>query len=312
MTPPEINHCSRTPTHSYGWALPVLLLVTPIRGADITATAVPDRPVVRLSDPVRVRLTLAGPAPLRPAADPAPDAASAAAWRVRPDGPATLTDLPDGRQQWARTVRADPDRPGNPLRLGFAPVPVYAGRGADPTVVAWPAVMVQVTTSFPDPSADQARPITGPEEPPPAPEPAGGRAGWAAGVGGALLLAGLAAGAWRLWRRRAAPAPAGAALARVAADWAAGRLPPDRLADPLAAAVRAAVGARFGLPADRLTTAELLVAGPWDAATAAEIGAILGRCDEARFAGRPPDRAAGDDLVRRATALAAGWAGPSA
>jgi MYXO-CTERM domain-containing protein len=262
-----------------------LVVGTGVAAGQVDATATADRTAVRLSEAVRVTLAVEGPAPLRVELSPAVvDDPTAEAWRVRPTGPPAVADLPAGRQRWTQSFRADPYRPGDPLRLAFAPTRVG---GAE---VPFPPLAVTVTTEVNDPSAAAVRPITGIEELPPV-EATPGRPAWpwVAAAG-----AGVLAAAWWLRRRRPAPEPSAEDEARRGLADAASALArgddPAAVADRVAGVVRRFLARRHGLPAGAMTTAEVLTAGDWPA----EVGAVLTVCDRARFAGRP---AAADEMA---------------
>jgi hypothetical protein len=72
-------------------------------------------------------------------------------------------------------------------------------------------------------------------------------------------------------------------LAAAEAALDAGR-PPAEVADRVAAAVRRFLGYGYGLPADRLTTAELLAMRDWPS----EVKVVLETCDRAKFSGDEP------------------------
>jgi hypothetical protein len=243
---------------------------------------------------VRVTLSAAGEAPLRvEVPDEVLDEESAAAWRARPDGPATVADLPGGRQRWARTYRLDPYLTGEPLRLGFAPARALAGTDPQPKEVAWPPVDITVTTGVTAASAAEARPTTGIEELPTAGDTADSlreRAAVFAALGAAVVLAGLV-GAWLLRRRRRTPPPS-------PEEWATARLDALAADDPafadwLSDALRRYVEARTPAAATKLTTdelrAELERFGGWTADRTDDLIAVLHHCDRVKFAGDRPD-----------------------
>ena len=268
-----------------------LVWASRVAAGDVSATATADRSAVRLSEAVRVTLAVDGPAPLRVEPTPAVlDDPSAEAWRLRPDGPPAVADTSGGRQRWTRTYRADPYRPGDPLRLAFAPARVTAGPDAAASDVSFPFVEIRVTTEVTDPSAAAVRPITGIEELPPVEVPPSRAAWpWVAAAGAVVLAA-----AW--WARRRRPAPALSAdaearrgLAEASAALARGD-DPAAVADRVAGVVRRFLARQTGQPVEARTTAEVLANGGWPA----EVGAVLGACDRARFAPAP---AAADEVA---------------
>jgi hypothetical protein len=258
-----------------------------------------------LSDAVRVNLSVEGPAPLTVTVpEDVLDEPSAAVWRVRPAGEATVEDRPGGRQRWTRAFRADPFQPGDPVRLGFAAVRVQAGD--NPAVELTPAaVELAVTTGVTDPSPQSARPPTGIEElpPPPTDDWRERLTAWGLGILVALLAVGLVAAVMARRGRRSLPTPHEAAERELAAlDSPA--LTAVEFAGLLSGAVRRFVQRTTAVPATRLTAAELRAVAP-------EVAPLLAACDRVRFAPAdltPEDRTR---LLADARSLVAGpAAGP--
>ena len=295
--------------------------------ADVGATATPvpaDRTTVWLHDRdgLRVRLAVVGPAPLRVELPPQLlDADSELNWAVRPAGPPALKPLGGGREEWAQEFRLGPFAFGKAVRVGFAPVKVTAG-GDRPRDVTAAAFEVRVRSRFDgedgqpklDPESARAGvAITGIEQLPPRPPDPPEPTGWLIVLGAAAVVAvGVVVGIVRRSRRKPKPLPP--------VEWAAAEL--DRLeqvggaelAERLAAVLREFVARRFGIPAPRLTTGELLVAAgkaEWPAEPTAELGAVLDRCDRAKFAGDPPDADEGRELVARGRAWVLAHAPPA-
>ena len=95
---------------------------------------------------------------------------------------------------------------------------------------------------------------------------------------------------------------AAAAFDRLERDGAAGAA----LVEGVAAVVRGFVERRFGIPAPKLTTQELLaaaVAGGWPVEQTEPLRALLDECDRAKFAGDVPD----DDGCRGLLARGRDW-----
>lgn len=129
---------------------------------EIAATATADHTAIRLSESLRVTLSVEGPAPLRiDLTESIPDEQSAIVWRVRPVGPARSEQLPNQRERWSREFRADPFAVGQPLTLSFAPATVRFGTDPRPHTIDWPPLEVAVTSSLTNPTPDDIRPITG-------------------------------------------------------------------------------------------------------------------------------------------------------
>jgi len=271
---------------------PSLALAQP---AGVTATATPDQKTVPLSGSVRVTLAVEGPAPLRvelPKQLLAPEADRD--WKVQPAGPAAVAPLAGGREKWSQVLRLDPYVPGEAMYVGFAPVKV---NGNEVTPAGFE---VRVTTTTAEAKAEAARPVTPIEELPPPPiAPPPSPAWWWAAAG--LLAAVVAVAAWRA-RHRPKPVPprewAAAAFDRLERDTASGAA----LVEGVAAVVRAFVERRFGIPAPKLTTQELLAAaeaGGWQVEQTDPLRGLLEECDRAKFAGDVPDDAGCRGLLAR-------------
>jgi hypothetical protein len=274
-----------------------------------TAVLTLDRNAVPLSESVRATVAVEGPAPLVVAAPKELLAGgSAEAWRVRPAGPAAVEQLPGGRERWVQAYRLDPYVPGEKVPVAFAPFEVTAGGGPAVRLTVEPRD-VHVSTALKEPKAADARPVTGIEELPPVPA-GGSELTAAAGVVGALFVASLAV---VLWMRRRFRSPvvtpadwANHEFADLADRLAAGTITPERFAERLAAAVRTFTQRRYGLPATRMTTAELAAAEP---APPADVLPILERCDLAKFAGLEPTADECREMLAAArTVIAAGGA----
>lgn len=269
----------------------------------VEAKLTADKNRVALSGTVRVTLTVDGPASMRGAVELPAQLLTADTdpnWRVRPEGAAEVTPLPDGRERWRRVFRLDPYLPGKPLRAAFASVGVHGKPLPDELAVE---VTVERTGGDDAPLPDPL-PVTAVEDPPPAP-PDGGTDGGSvtAAVAAAVTLVCAALVAWGCLRaRRARPVPPGAwaraALAGIEPGAAAA-------AERVAEVLRRYVERRFGVPAPRLTTGELhaeLGARGWGHVDAESLRVLLEACDRAKFAGEGLDPDAGARLVAGAGA----------
>jgi hypothetical protein len=282
-----------------------LLLLAPAGGRAqppaIRTGATADRTATTLSRPIRVTLSVEGPAPLRVELPETLLTADAnAAWRIRPDPPggkAEIRPAGPGRERWQQVYRLDPYAEGQPLVASFNPA-VVNGQPA-----TWEPVPITVTRTVGDPATTPPRPPIGPEDPPPPPpSPADPLPAWAG------VLIGLACGAVLtavVFRRRR--------VKRVLPDeWARAefaRLNPTGGAETVervAAILRGFVERRFAIPAPQLTTEELTAAAReqgWPVEQAEPLRALLDECDRAKFAGDVPD----DDGCRRLVRLAVEW-----
>jgi hypothetical protein len=253
----------------------------------VRADAVADRAACALSETVRVTLALEGPAPLRvelPKMLLTADADSA--WRVRADGEARITALPNNRERWEQRLRLDPYVEGAPLVASFAPVK------ANGEAVTFPAIRVTVEKKV---GANTAvLPVTPPEDPPAPPDVE--RANplpWSAGAV-ALVCFVLAFVVWK----RSQKVPVVPPLERALAD-----LVRADSFEHISAVLRAFLERQHGVPALKFTTNEVLAAvAPlgWPQERADGLRELLDECDRAKFAGDVPDDAARADLARRA------------
>src|SRR5262249_2045060 len=156
-----------------------------------------------------------------------------------------------GRERWSQVYRLDPFVRGEALSGAFAPV---KGNGQEGTPAGF---TVAGSATVPQAEAGAARAGAGIEEVPPPPIYNKGALApwWWAGGGGVGLGAGVTAGRFR---RTPPPAPprawALAAFARLERDGVWGEV----LVERVAAIVREFIDRRFGIPAPKLTTAELL------------------------------------------------------
>jgi hypothetical protein len=289
--------------------LPLLLAAQPAGVVPLAAVA-PD--AVRLSETVRLTLTLEGPTPLRVELPDRPelllDESTRRQWKIDRPGDPAVSPLDGGRERWSRTYRLSPFVPGDPLKVGFESIPVRAGGAAAAQAVTFPELDVRVLKTITEVKPEAARPVTGIEElpavPPPPPEPVG----WKLVAGlGAVFVLGIGVGLVRKWRAKPPALPpalrAWAAFDRAAAEQ------PGPAVERAAAALREYVARRFGVPAPQLTTSEVAVA-PWPAGfpadAALELSDLLARADLAKFAAAPLTPADAADLIAAARAWVTG------
>ena len=284
-------------------ALLLLLLFPALAFAQppaVSATATTERPSpkIRLSDSIRVTLAIEGPAPLRvelPEPLLAPE--SDRDWGIQPAGPAKVTPAGENRERWVQVYQLDPFVPGESQTVLFAPLKVN-GRE-----IPGPGCEVTVLPLTTEASGEVSRPVTPIEEVPPPPEPSSSTVWW--WVANALLVIVVVVVAWRM-RRRPKPVPprewAVAAFDRLERN-AASRA---ALVEGVATVVRGFIDRRFGIPAPKLTTAELLAAveqAAWPVEQTDPLRRLLDDCDRAKFAGDVPD----DDGCRSLLARGREW-----
>ncbi len=270
----------------------------------LAVTLTLDKTTVRLSESVTVTATLQGNAPLvvsPPKEWLLPE--SAAAWRIRPNGPASLEKQADGQERWVQTFRADPYQAGE-LPLAFAPIEVKSGAMAKS--VEWPTHTVKVQTSITAANAAEARPITGIEDVPPEIIDDRGPTTIAIAMIGLAIAAGLIAFALR--RRKTVTPTLAATVAQqldaLERSHIAGEIDGRTFAERLSEIVRDWVQSRFGLPAKQQTTAELTdVSTNWDERTREVVREVLSKCDRMKFAGQEPTADECRELVTNARAI---------
>lgn len=258
-----------------------------LTGVPIATTTV-DRDTIRLSDTVRVTLTLEGTVPLRvEMSETVVDAVSAEVWHVRPDGPVRVAALPDGRERWSRTFRADPFVTGSPLRLGF--VSATVAQGTDPIRhrVEWPPVTVTVTTNL-GPDAEP-RSITGIEELPLVVESHRGFP-WLPVAAGLGLLIG-AGGIWFLRHKRTRQRTLSVRedTLRKLDTLRDGGCSPVEFAESLNNLLRHYLEQTVGIPTGTRTLEELVLDSKFatlPVSVSEPLLRILTRCDTVRFAGQ--------------------------
>ena len=254
----------------------------------------------RLSDEVRLTLSVEGPGPLRVTL-PKPLLTKANIWRLRDDGLPLREVLPGGREKWTQVYHLSPLVPGSQV-VSLGPLTIRAGSQADlslawdetrlPVVdVAEPKVVASVESLRP-PTDIEAVPLDSPIE--------ARSSGWLFAVVPILLI--LSAIGIALGRRKKPPvAPRDAA-------WALGELAAvDLTADRCALVLRQYLGFWFAVPTEFQTTPELARTLRADDRLPADIVAdwrvLLDECDAARFSGTAASVAG---LADRARALVAG------
>jgi hypothetical protein len=264
----------------------LLFIIHPLvlaQRSGVSVTAKADKSTVRLSASIRVTLTVEGPAPLRvevPKQVLVPE--SERDWKVQAVGSPVVTPAGTARERWEHVYRLDPFA-DKTLRVEFAPLKVN-GREVKPD-----GFNVEVTTTA-EAKEETARPVTPIEElPPPPPSPPSFLVWW--WVGSVVLILVVAVVAWRV-RRQPKPVPprqwAATAFDRLERGTAAAAA----LVDGVAAVVRGFIDRRFGIPATKLTTAELLAAAEqagWPVEQTDPLRLLLDDCDRAKFAGDVPD-----------------------
>lgn len=265
-----------------------------------TVRVTPSATTLRLSDTVELTMTVEGRLPLRvELPSDLLDPASAQIWQIEPVGGGTFS--PDG-DTWAKQFRLSPFVPGEAIPLRWNPIRVN-GVELTPEVLTF-----QVETSLRQPTADDARPVTG-IEPLPTSPPSGSPL-ILVGVSLLTLLAAALVVVLVLSRKRK-PVPL------TPAEWFRRELSALRsrsVAGPafverFSSLFREFLTRRFGLNTERTTTAELIAAGEslWDTDSRSEVGRLLGICDAVKFAGRIPSVAECDALAQWTTQLVQGW-----
>jgi hypothetical protein len=234
---------------------------------------------LRLSDRVRVTLTVDGAVPRLPVKlIDSPD------WDVRPEKP--ITETVGGKSRWRQTFLAAPRKPGT---LMLEPRPVTVGGDT----VEWRPVPVKVATDVGRADVKELRDVLPPEPAPPEP-PLLRWLAWGGGtVGGAVLVL----LAWRLLQRTLVRPPKPLTPAEEALREldrieslglpAAGKS--ERYHTLIADTVRVYLERRYLLRAPRQTTAEFLrsvqESPELNESQRERLREFLGRCDVVKFAG---------------------------
>lgn len=278
----------------------VVLLGSPAFAQPPTAVVTHDLPGkdkwLGLSGSLTIRLSVEGSAPLRvelPEKLLAPE--TDRDWQIRPVGPATVTSTAPGREKWEQTFRLTPYVPG-PHQVQFAPVKV---NGRETPITGFTVNVRVESADVNKVDAKAAKPVTGIEElPPPLSDTGVSLAPWW-WVGGTLATVAVALLVWRS-RRKPPSVPPGewalGSLDMLERDGVSGRV----LVERVAAIVREFIDRRFGVPAPRLTTAELLAAADavgWSTQQTQTLRELLRICDQAKFAGHLPDQTGCQQLV---------------
>ncbi len=142
--------------------LVAMLAPTLSSATEVVPVVTIDRNAIRLSESVRITLSLDGATPLRVDLPKEwLDELSAKAWRIRPQSAAVVEDQPNGRQHWSQSFRVDPYVPGEAIHLGFAAVNVQAGMDREPKAISWKSLEVRVTTTVKGDAISEMRGGTG-------------------------------------------------------------------------------------------------------------------------------------------------------
>jgi hypothetical protein len=272
----------------------LLLLLVPAQPSSVEV----DRRSMRLSESVRVTLTIQGDAPLRVDLASPLSADSQAMWRVKRAEKPTLTAVDPKQERWSQSFELDPWVVGDPVTLSFAKAKVIAGNGGEQEV-GWQSLDIRVSTAIAETRSDSARPVTGIEQLPPLTPPQPESFAWIFLLGIVLVVSAMVVvGIVRRRRMKLPPPPplewALAEFDRMEREAASG----EALADRVSAVLREFVARKFGIAAPKQTTAELLL----DANRAGwpvGLDAILERCDRAKFAGDSLTTEDGRELLAR-------------
>jgi hypothetical protein len=245
---------------------------------------------IRLSDKLRLTLTVEGPATLevkKPAV-----LTQSKSWQVRRLDEPEKVALTGGGLRWRQAALIEPDTKGD-LSLQIAPIRYRreAGKG-DWQTIKWQPVTIHVTTSVVRADPTQARDITPPEAVPEAKSPWKAVLIW---TGFALLAVGLVLGALELKRRLAPARPeqpphewALRELDRLEGLGLAEHGQAERFHTFVSDLIRRYLELRYHLRAPRQTTAEFLEAMRQAPQLSADqrilLREFLERCDLAKFA----------------------------
>ena len=263
-------------------ALLVAMLAPTLSSAtEVVPVVTIDRNTIRLSESVRITLSLDGATPLRvDLPKELLDELSTKSWRIRPQSAAVVEDQPNGQQRWSQSFRVDPYIPGEAVHLGFAAVNVQAGMDRESKAVSWKSLEVRVTTTVKGDAISEMRRGTGIEL---LPEPTDSPRSFPPWLLAAFLaaFAVMAVVAWigrRVRKRQVVLTIEQQALANLDSI-PEGTTPADIL--------RRYIEARTGLALLHLTTPELLQS--LQPRVLPNLQVVLERCDRAKFSGVTPD-----------------------
>lgn len=286
--------------------IPVLLLaLLAVPPEDLSSSLRLDRTEVRLSDSIRITLTIEGSAPLVVTVPTRfLDDRSEEIWQVRPVGSPVVEKLGTGREKWTHHYLAKPFLPGKQI-LEFAPFEATAGGMRRD--VHWGQRSVEIRTEVPAANPEEIRPVTGIEE---IPQPTIREEFQFLPmflVGVLVLFASAVTVAALRRRRRPARLTPSEQFERELANLAEPTLPPEEFADRLGQSVRTFAEQFSGIAARKRTTSELsaemekLATFPAEALT--RFRTILDRCDRAKFAAAVPDLSERSDLLQESRQL---------
>lgn len=263
-------------------ALLVAMLAPTLSSAtEVVPVVTIDRNAIRLSESVRITLSLDGATPLRvDLPKELLDELSTKSWRIRPQSAAVVEDQPNGQQRWSQSFRVDPYVPGEAVHLGFAAVNVQAGTDRESKAIVWKSLEVRVTTTVKGDAISEMRGGTGIEL---LPEPIASQREFPPWVLATFLIAFavMALVAWigrRVRKRQVVLTIEQQALANLDSI-PEGTTPADIL--------RQYIEARTGLALLHLTTPELLQS--LQPRVLPNLQVVLERCDLAKFSGVTPD-----------------------
>ncbi len=248
-----------------------------------------DRVEIRLSDEIRLTMSMEGDAGLE--VQPPEPRTTSPDWQVRREFAPERVPLPGGHVRWQERFRLSPLKPGD-LSLALAPLRYRLSPDTeDWQEIAWRPIPVHVSTEIFRADLSELRDIPPPEEVPPAPSMTAPFA-WASL---ALAIVLLLLSGWALLRRRSRWTPALPPGAWALAELERIQLPVEfterdvehfftRLSDVL----RRYVELRYHLPAPEQTTAEFLEEMRRSPQLQPEQQAVLRdfleRCDLVKFA----------------------------
>ena len=261
--------------------LVAMLAPTLSRAAEVVPVVTIDRNVIRLSESVRITLSLEGDTPLRvDLPKELLDELSTKSWRIRPQSAAIVEDQPNGQQRWSQSFRVDPYIPGEAVHLGFATVNVQAGTDRESKAISWKSLEVRVTTTVTGDAFSEMRGGTGIEL---LPEPVASQREFPPWVLATFLIAFavmvMATGIGRRVRKRQTVRTIEQQALAGLDNIPNGATPADIL--------RQYIEARTGIAVLHLTTPELLQS--LQPRSLPDLQTLLERCDLAKFSGVTPD-----------------------
>ena len=236
---------------------------------------------IRLSEDVRLTLSVEGPQPVSVSLPKAWPKLSPL-WRIREEAIPLREKKENGRELWEQVITLSPLAAGASVTIPLPPLSVWVGTQPEQQIDWAKNPTIAVLTSIESPSIDQLRPVTEIETLPPVIPVESTSHGWRLAIPIALLTLG---GVMIVWSRLKRKKPT--QITDLA--WVRSRLEKGVTSDQASFILRSYLTYRFHVPANHLTTPELLQKLRQDSnllhETYLSLEQFLLDSDQARFSG---------------------------